>query len=97
VNGIAPGPIKDTVGMSKLGLGPPPEEMEKIFSEIIPLRRMGTKDDIAYAALFLSSSAATYVSGATLVVDGGAVCILLSIQSHFFYSRMNFNDLFSCI
>ena len=32
---------------------------------------MGTKDDIGYAALFLSSSAANYITGTTLVVDGG--------------------------
>jgi peroxisomal 2,4-dienoyl-CoA reductase len=36
-----------------------------------PLGRMGTVDDIANAALFLASEAASYVNGVTLVVDGG--------------------------
>ena len=36
-----------------------------------PLGRLGTIDDIAHAALFLCSDGATYINGATLVVDGG--------------------------
>jgi NAD(P)-dependent dehydrogenase (short-subunit alcohol dehydrogenase family) len=37
----------------------------------VPLGRVGTVDDIAWAAVFLMSPAASFVSGATLVVDGG--------------------------
>ncbi len=33
VNGIAPGPIKDTEGLSKLSHGPPPEEVENLVKE----------------------------------------------------------------
>ena len=36
-----------------------------------PVGRMGTVDDIANAALYLASEAASYVNGVTLVVDGG--------------------------
>ena len=36
-----------------------------------PLRRLGQLDDIAHAALYLCSDAASFVTGATLVVDGG--------------------------
>jgi NAD(P)-dependent dehydrogenase (short-subunit alcohol dehydrogenase family) len=36
-----------------------------------PLGRMGTTDDIANAALYLCSDAASFVNGVTLVVDGG--------------------------
>jgi len=37
----------------------------------IPLRRMGEPDDIAKAVLFLLSDAAAYITGSTLIVDGG--------------------------
>jgi NAD(P)-dependent dehydrogenase (short-subunit alcohol dehydrogenase family) len=39
----------------------------------IPLRRIGTADDVARAALFLVSDAAAFVTGHTLVVDGGSM------------------------
>jgi 2,4-dienoyl-CoA reductase [(3E)-enoyl-CoA-producing], peroxisomal len=67
VNGIAPGPIEDTEGMRRLL---PPELKEKLVKKI-PLQRMGRIADIENAALFLSSDAASYINGVTLVVDGG--------------------------
>eukprot|EP00878_Enallax_costatus_P020564 GHUV01021744.1.p1 GENE.GHUV01021744.1~~GHUV01021744.1.p1 ORF type:complete len:177 (+),score=67.69 GHUV01021744.1:423-953(+) len=71
VNGVAPGPIRGTAGMSKLAPG---EEgaMEEVVSSAVPLGRMGEKTDIALACVYLASSAARYVSGETIVVDGGA-------------------------
>jgi 3-oxoacyl-[acyl-carrier protein] reductase len=39
----------------------------------IPLRRLGTVDDIGYAALFLATEEAAYITGQTIVVDGGQV------------------------
>lgn len=44
----------------------------KALDERIPLQRLGTRLDIAQAALFLVSDAASYVTGHTLVVDGGS-------------------------
>ena len=67
VNGIAPGPIEDTEGMKRLLL---PELKEKITRKI-PLGRFGRIADIENAALFLTSDAALYINGVTLVVDGG--------------------------
>lgn len=67
VNGIAPGPIGDTTGMSKLV----PEEMDNKTSEYLPLYKLGEKWDIAMCALYLASSAGKYVNGTTMVVDGG--------------------------
>jgi len=67
VNGIAPGPIEDTEGMKRLLM---PELKEKLTRKI-PLQRFGKIADIENAALFLTSDAASYVNGVTLVVDGG--------------------------
>lgn len=67
VNGIAPGPIEDTEGMKRLLM---PELKEKLTRKI-PLQRFGKIVDIENAALFLTSDAASYVNGVTLVVDGG--------------------------
>ncbi|HMT09271.1 MAG TPA: SDR family oxidoreductase [Pyrinomonadaceae bacterium] len=67
VNGIAPGPIEDTEGMKRLLM---PELKDKLTRRI-PLQRFGKIVDIENAALFLTSDAASYVNGVTLVVDGG--------------------------
>ncbi|MCB9568738.1 MAG: SDR family oxidoreductase [Myxococcales bacterium] len=67
VNAIAPGPIGDTEGMKRLA----PGELGQRLAAQIPLRRYGTIAEIADAAVFLRSRAASYVTGAILVVDGG--------------------------
>ncbi len=46
-------------------------KVQKEFASKIPLGRMGTPDDIARVALFLVSPAAAYMTGSTVVVDGG--------------------------
>ena len=69
VNGIAPGPIADTEGIRRLA--PTPEDIARM-TRIIPLRRMGTTEEIADMALFLSSARAQYVTGAVIPVDGGS-------------------------
>ncbi|HVN42758.1 MAG TPA: SDR family oxidoreductase [Steroidobacteraceae bacterium] len=69
VNGISPGPIEGTVGMDKATAGDP-----RIIEQVrrgVPLRRWGRQDDIADAALFLASDAASFVTGTILDVDGG--------------------------
>ncbi|MEP5187127.1 MAG: SDR family oxidoreductase, partial [Marinomonas sp.] len=67
VNGIAPGlvPTKLTAVSTEN-----PERMESYLRRI-PLRRAGTPEDMAGAALFLASPLASYITGQTLVVDGG--------------------------
>lgn len=68
VVGIAPGPIAGTEGVDRLL--PPPGRAA--MEQLIPLRRMGAIGDIARAAVFLVSDAASYITCETLVVDGGS-------------------------
>lgn len=49
------------------------DEVVTASSQAIPLGRYGTPDEFAYAAVFLVSQAAAYITGATLQVDGGAL------------------------
>lgn len=70
VNGVAPGPIAGTAGMAKLAPGAE-ERMQDQMARAIPVGRMGERCEIAYACLYLASSAGSFVSGHTLVVDGG--------------------------
>ena len=67
VNGIAPGPIDGTEGVRRLTS----EASREHAIRTCPMGRLGTTDDIANAALYLCSDAASYVNGVTLVVDGG--------------------------
>ena len=68
VNSIVPGPIAGTEGMARLA---PTAESRAQVTETVPLGRFGTTQDIADCCLWLSSSMATYVTGAIIPVDGG--------------------------
>ena len=64
VNAIAPGQIETDMGALS-------DEARQRVLAMIPLGRLGTPQDIAYTALFLASNAASYITGATLDVNGG--------------------------
>jgi peroxisomal 2,4-dienoyl-CoA reductase len=71
VNGIAPGPIANTPGTTKLAPGMTSDDVEDMIAERVPMGRLGTAFDIGMAAVYLSCDASgSYVSGTTLVVDG---------------------------
>jgi 3-oxoacyl-[acyl-carrier protein] reductase len=65
VNAVAPGFI-DTVMTAGL-----PEKVKETMLEQIPLRRVGSPEDVAQAVAFLASDAASYITGQVLHVNGG--------------------------
>jgi gluconate 5-dehydrogenase len=67
VNGIAPGPFLTDM-MRHVTVD---EETLRRFHERVPLGRSGGEDDVKGAVVFLASDAAAFVTGHTLVVDGG--------------------------
>lgn len=69
VNGIAPGYVPTEVMMTALEMSV--NDLEKMAQSRIPLKRLGTPDDIAAAALYLASDAGSWVSGQTITVAGG--------------------------
>ena len=73
VNCVAPGRV-DTPRMTALygADGPPPEQLEQI-----PLRRLGRPQEFGDVVCFLASGRASYISGTTIEVDGGAARSLL--------------------
>ena len=69
VNALAPGLVKTEFARALW------ESAEDSIAGRMPLRRLGEAEDIAHAALFLCSDAASWITGHTLVIDGGAMCI----------------------
>jgi 3-oxoacyl-[acyl-carrier protein] reductase len=67
VNAVMPGNIV-TEGLEGLGA-----DYLKTMAASIPLKRLGSVEDIGYAALFLASKEAGYITGQTIVVDGGQI------------------------
>lgn len=73
VNALLPGRI-DTDRVKHLdGLAKNPEEARASAAASIPLRRYGTAEEFGRVAAFVTSPAASYISGVALAVDGGAL------------------------
>jgi NAD(P)-dependent dehydrogenase (short-subunit alcohol dehydrogenase family) len=66
VNAIAPGPTDTPMLRDNLS----PEALDD-FAATFPMKRLGRPEELAYAALFLASDEASFVTGAILAVDGG--------------------------
>ena len=67
VNAVAPGPVEGTEGMARLA----PAEPEAALRRRVPLGRFATIEEVTLAVLFLVSPAGAYVTGATILMDGG--------------------------
>jgi 3-oxoacyl-[acyl-carrier protein] reductase len=68
VNGIEPGNIL-TSGMQAERT----PEFIRAMEQAVPLGRLGAPRDVAHAALFLASDEAAYITGTTIIVDGGQI------------------------
>jgi len=68
VNSVSPGPIADTEGQKRLM---PNEDAVAERVAAIPLRRMGSLEDVSELCAFLASDKAGYITGAVIPVDGG--------------------------
>jgi len=67
INAVMPGNI-ETEGLDELG-----PEYRQAMEASIPQKKLGKVEDIGYAALFLATDEAAYITGQTIVVDGGQV------------------------
>jgi NAD(P)-dependent dehydrogenase (short-subunit alcohol dehydrogenase family) len=67
VNALAPGLVKTDFARALW------EPAEDAVAARMPLQRLGTPEDIAHGALFLASADASWITGHTLVIDGGAL------------------------
>ena len=67
INAVLPGNI---LTESLAALGP---DYQRSMAASIPLSRLGTVEDVGYAALFLASKEAGFITGQTIVVDGGQI------------------------
>lgn len=68
VNGVEPGNILTEGMMEVVG-----EEYVRANEAVIPMGRLGEPEDIGYAMTFLASDEAKYITGQTIIVDGGQI------------------------
>jgi len=75
VNVVSPGTI-DTPIFDKFGIAAETvNDVKKSWAEAIPMKRMGSAEEVARAVLFLASFEASYITGVELLVDGGRVSL----------------------
>lgn len=81
VNGINPGGtltsrVQEGMAVESRMTGIAPDKLLDEAQARIPLRRLGTPEEVAAVALFLASDAASYVTGAIVPMDGGASAVI---------------------
>jgi 3-oxoacyl-[acyl-carrier protein] reductase len=70
VNSIAPETILTERNQQRI-----PDAQKQALLDLHPIRRLGTPEDVAYAALFLASDNAAWITGIVLDVAGGSVML----------------------
>jgi NAD(P)-dependent dehydrogenase (short-subunit alcohol dehydrogenase family) len=70
LNIICPGPVNSNLTPEKIRNNPVLQK--EIAKEVCPVGRLGEPEDIAYGAVWLASDEAEWVTGSTIVIDGGA-------------------------
>jgi len=71
VNSISPGFILTPQTEEWLAAQPDPEEARLRQEELLPCKRLGTAQEVAYTALFLASDEARFINAADILIDGG--------------------------
>jgi NAD(P)-dependent dehydrogenase (short-subunit alcohol dehydrogenase family) len=72
VNAVAPGPIVTDM-LERFAGGGTESEGGKYLASLVPMKRLGTSEEIAETVLFLASDKASYITGQSLAVDGGFI------------------------
>src|SRR5271165_6721765 len=71
VNAVAPGPISTPIFARAAGSAEGAKQLEDGFASSVPMKRVGTSEEVAKAVIFLASDEASYITGVELNVDGG--------------------------
>ncbi len=78
MNVVCPGPnltdrMKEIIQKMSQDTGKSEVEVEKIWTDQIPLGRLGSPEEFAHLVVFLASEKASYITGTVIQVDGGFV------------------------
>jgi len=71
VNAVAPGNVRFPGGSWERKLAEQPQQVDQMIRAHVPMQRFGTPEEIARVVAFLASSAASFITGSCVVVDGG--------------------------
>jgi NAD(P)-dependent dehydrogenase (short-subunit alcohol dehydrogenase family) len=71
VNSISPGLILTPIAEAGFAAAPDPAAERRRQAELLPCKRIGEPEEVAYTALFLASDEARFINAADILIDGG--------------------------